>query len=872
MKIYKCFIASPSDTHIERNACDEVFQEINKSLGDHHRFRIESVKWETDSRPDVGKDGQDVINKQLLSEDPHIFIGMMWGKFGSPTPRHASGTVEEFVQVLEKWEQNRSIKILWYFNNAAIPLDDIDPEQLQKVKDFKRVVSEKGCLYHSYNGIDDFKTRVRQHITQHLLSDETHKPSSSETNKQEENDFINNELEKRLKDALRVFGNDNITWIDRSLCETESASEPYREKLAEIKSVADIIDLNDSIIIKAAPQFGLTCLSHYMVKAAWDKGLAWVYIDFDNVKISKIDILIQEELGCFNRKIADCLLIDSWNPRKTASKKILEDLHKSHPNTRMIIMHSESNIIDLFDLGKIKISRDFKSFSLLALTKHDIRSAINIYKPKIVSDETTILNKLILDISALNIHRTPMNCWTLLKVSERNFDTSPVNRTQMLEMVLFILFNLNEIPSYKTLPDAKDCEHVLGYYCEKLIRDSELSFTRDNFFEETKSFCKDKLIAIEVNVLFDILERNRIIVPISAQQYRFKASFWVYYFAAKRMNNDENFRNYILSDQNCALSSEIIEFYTGISRNKTDVLTLLRKAIASTRNILDKKIGFDGTFNPLNFISWNPSEKDIDTLKEVLNDEIQNSNIPVEIKDQHSDKSYNQLKPYNQDINKFLRDASFPLFLNQLEALSKALRNSDYADSSERKLCLKEVVDGWLEISKILFALTPILAKQGFASFEGHGFHLSEDFKTDENIEKLFIQILCANPENVVRYQKEYLSSDRMGPLIYDFLDSKPNPLAKHLIALYLVSERPDGWNVAINNYIISLDINSFYLRDLLGSLRNEYKYGYAEQYDEGNLITCIKKCIAKHELSLKNPMGHALKQVSNKCLPKKME
>jgi hypothetical protein len=76
----------------------------------------------------------------------------------------------------------------------------------------------------------------------------------------------------------------------------------------------------------------------------------------------------------------------------------------------------------------------------------------------------------------LNLHRTPLNCLTLLKVSEIDFDESPVNRSEMIKRVLFLLFNIDDVPTYKTRPDLKDCEYVLGYFCEHLIRDGAYSF------------------------------------------------------------------------------------------------------------------------------------------------------------------------------------------------------------------------------------------------------------------------------------------------------------------------------------------------------------------------------------------------------------
>lgn len=39
VKIYKAFIASPSDTYTERNLCDKIFDEINSGLADAHPVR-----------------------------------------------------------------------------------------------------------------------------------------------------------------------------------------------------------------------------------------------------------------------------------------------------------------------------------------------------------------------------------------------------------------------------------------------------------------------------------------------------------------------------------------------------------------------------------------------------------------------------------------------------------------------------------------------------------------------------------------------------------------------------------------------------------------------------------------------------------------
>ena len=79
-RIFEVFIASPVDVEPEREALETVVSEFNRTWSDTHRANLELVKWETHSRPAVGRDAQDVINGQV-SSNYDIFLGIMWGRF-----------------------------------------------------------------------------------------------------------------------------------------------------------------------------------------------------------------------------------------------------------------------------------------------------------------------------------------------------------------------------------------------------------------------------------------------------------------------------------------------------------------------------------------------------------------------------------------------------------------------------------------------------------------------------------------------------------------------------------------------------------------------------------------------------------------------
>ena len=71
----------------------------------------------------------------------------------------------------------------------------------------------------------------------------------------------------------------------------------------------------------------------------------------------------------------------------------------------------------------------------------------------------------------------------------------------MIEMILFVLFDLGEIPRYNTKPDLKDCEYVLGRYCELMLRKEIYSFDKDEFIKTLKEFCTEKFIDLDIDVV-----------------------------------------------------------------------------------------------------------------------------------------------------------------------------------------------------------------------------------------------------------------------------------------------------------------------------------------------------------------------------------
>lgn len=678
---------------------------------------------------------------------------------------------------------------------------------------------------------------------------------------------------RRLDDSLRSFSTHPNKWVDRTLSEASEISKNAEE--ARKIDLSNLVNNPVSALIKAPAQYGLTCLAHHITVEAWKQkpSQLFLYLDARSLQPHKNSVsqAVSDELKLLGRKVEElkCIILDSFNDDKN-SIKILEIVNEFFSDIPLIVMQqiSPSN----FSISQLKCAgRTFGEYYLWALSRNVMRNIVASYnESKVIGDEDVVTARLANDLEVLNLHRTPLNCITLLKVSEFDFDESPVNRCDIIRRVLFLLFNVDVLPSYKNRPDLKDCEFVLGYFCEGLIRDNKFLFARDKFLVEIQDFCKANLIDLETHSVFDILFQNNIIVGVG-HFFRFRFAYWVYYFAAQRMHHDKEFAKFILDEMRYSLYPEIIEFYTGIDRRREDALSILTDDLKKLHEKVDLQLGLPNDINPYRFAIWKPSEAIVAQMEEELANGVKESNLPTVIKDQYADKNYDKQRPYNQEINKVLHDHTFIYMLNAMSAAARALRNSDYAAADVKKGLMQEILNCWRQATKVLFVLLPLLAKNGFASYDGMGFALGEGFGEEED--ERFVKILTCIPGNIAAWTRDDIYSRKMGPLLIDQLSRKDiGEIERHELILTLILTRPRGWEKSIQRYIAECSRNSFYLMDVNQELRRQYRVGYiSEKSTLASVEFLIKMSITKHLTGEKQPTQKSFKKLKGDILPQRL-
>lgn len=200
-KVLTIFISSPSDVLEERKIVEDVVDEVNRVYAKLMGIQFVSFRADQDIPPDWDTDPQSAINKNL--PEYHIFLGILWHTFGTPTPRAGSGTFEEFEGAKARHDKDSNVRLMLYFKTSPpLSLEDIDPDQLGKVREFKKAVGAMGGLYAEFQTPDDFASLLRNHLVQIAHTWHQHDEEPKQTEEVAETRGVNYEDEEKIEEGL----------------------------------------------------------------------------------------------------------------------------------------------------------------------------------------------------------------------------------------------------------------------------------------------------------------------------------------------------------------------------------------------------------------------------------------------------------------------------------------------------------------------------------------------------------------------------------------------------------------------------------------------------------------------------------------------
>lgn len=151
--VYRIMIASPSDIQEEIKGAFSVLNHWNDLHSEKNKMVLLPLHWSISSYPAAGEHPQKLLDKQVV-EKSDLLVCIFGVKLGTPTDTEISGTVEEI-----KEHRKAGKDVMVFFKLSIDNITSVDPQQLQKIKDFKENI-KNDVLWCDFSDANDFKQKL----------------------------------------------------------------------------------------------------------------------------------------------------------------------------------------------------------------------------------------------------------------------------------------------------------------------------------------------------------------------------------------------------------------------------------------------------------------------------------------------------------------------------------------------------------------------------------------------------------------------------------------------------------------------------------------------------------------------------------------
>lgn len=337
-----------------------------------------------------------------------------------------------------------------------------------------------------------------------------------------------------------------------------------------------------------------------------------VFIDFNEIKNKDFVTVIKEYTRLSSDNVKHILskgkfifLIDNLNyhESKNFGNQInkLHKINKDYPFIRIIGAYEHDNL----DILPSEILRHCKiAFSyqyIRGLKTKEIKQIMKQWLPntdELKSEES--LEKLVSTFSSYHLPNNALSVHLYLWSVESS-DKKPINQAVLMEIYIeIVLEKINKENIYRSSFDFTNKIQLISMVAEKIIRKEDnnyfLSYT--DFYAIINEYLKKKVgFTFDVNVIIDYLLERKIFTKNNLNEVKFSHICFMHFFVAKRMQDNPDFKQFILDETRYFNYPKEIDYYSGLVRSDKDTFVLIYHR-------------FKELFDPMDFIldNVNPDE------------------------------------------------------------------------------------------------------------------------------------------------------------------------------------------------------------------------------------------------------------------------
>ena len=564
-------------------------------------------------------------------------------------------------------------------------------------------------------------------------------------------------------------------------------------------SVTEICQSQNNYIISGKREYGKTTLLRHIALSLIDEcnkaqPVVPCLIDFADVKFGsgRFERLIRSQLPEIKQEQFSfedilkkgylVLLIDDFDFSNEKIHNVIMNFIKQFPMIRIILTTSIQAHRDLGLAYSPNETVPFVSLYMEPFNRREMRKLVERWNDRPSQEVETLLDRIVSNVVHMNVPLTAVNGTILLTIYDSHGDVSPINKFVLIEMFVEILLQKASPHHAKRKQfDFRNQVHLLSYIAMKMVYDNKYVYSMEDLIINTKEyFSKFGLPFQAIDQIENFITAKILINKDGMISFRYRA--FLEYFTSLRMNEDDEFREFILDNDNYLSFLNEIEYYSGIGRNNIDMLDLIEHRF----KLLDDKIDVETEWSiDLDLINnFKLPDKD---LNNDWYDEIEQQIHAPQQSPEERDRLLESELPRDVDDR---QEVYRPIFSGAgdrwsacLLMYSAVLRNSELISESKKRHHINNVLRAWSKFTYHSLLLVPQLVKHRKLVLNGVVYYVffPRDWSDDKVARGLYTGLPRALSEMIGFYLatekmelqlKKPLADERDEPLIVKFYRS----------------------------------------------------------------------------------------------------
>lgn len=605
----------------------------------------------------------------------------------------------------------------------------------------------------------------------------------------------------------------------------------------------EIIDANDNIVIMATPESGKTTMLREWARRATSVAATdanWripVFIKFSELRsyLNQVERLIKQRLPdlppgvTFDDALASgklILLVDDVNLASVKEQGGLADFIREHNKNRFVLLTSSVYLQGAGIAPDIVKGVAFSHIRAKTLRTSQVLALIESHGMKDPTQADRLLQRMMVEASSLNVPITPVTGSFLIQIYTEDSSTSLVNKANLIER--YIEISLEKFAPAELLPSSFDFRNktdLLSFLAQKMAERGNYTGTEAEFVSWVNEYLAEyglrfsTLDLVEYFVQARILERND-----GTISFRLNAFFE--YFCAVRMAEDNDFREFVLSENNYLSFANEISFYAAISRKDLSWISTLLERFKETENRSRSEEGIKADASLILEKFTLPSSKD--SVEEIR--QIEQKAFKSVLTEEDRRDALDDDLPQPEHRTKPTVRPSFDdpghRWIAQLTMLSAMLKNMELIPTKKKGEILDVVVEAWLEFIAMSLRMVPGLISERRLKFAGVEYVVlyPDDMDPGELAQRLYMYMPIASAK-VVSY---HLGTEKLRVQLEDGISgvSRQTPASQFLRGAVLAQLGVDGLPEILESVAKSLK-DSRYLQEVLFRLLAEVVVRY---------------------------------------------